>query len=169
MAPPASESRTKCFVAISLPLVHTAVSLVNKQCRHATGSTVKIFVAAPRRKINVPVMEPQIHVPRGMGAVPTDQYAFGVGVSGNLFNIKVLSGVELDGREKNQCSTRGVVINDFENLFRCQNGGVCIFWLNQDHGIIRGKIVVADLRFDRILYVLELVWCDNIYIPARHT
>lgn len=66
-------------------------------------------------------MEAEIHVSGGVGTVPADENTLGVGVCGYLFNVEVLSRVELDCGEKDQSSARGVVVDRLEDLLCAQN------------------------------------------------
>ena len=66
VAPPASQARQ--LRILSVPLEDEAAA-------DAAGTAVEVLVAAPDGEIDIPVMEVQRHIPRGVGQVETDDDA----------------------------------------------------------------------------------------------
>ena len=75
---------------------------VNEYCSNGTRSGVHILVVTPYRKVDVPVVELQIHIAGRVRTVPADQDAFGMSVFRDSRDVEVLSSIELYGWKQDQ-------------------------------------------------------------------
>ena len=94
MTPPPSQPRAK------RALLDLAMSFVQKQAGHGSGTAVDIFVVAPCGKVHIPIMELQHYVTHRMGAIPPNQDAFGVSMGGDRFDVKILASIVLNPGEE---------------------------------------------------------------------
>ena len=73
------------------------MDLVNKAAGDCPRAAVQILVAAPNRKIDLPIMQMQHDVAGRVGKVPTDHAAVPLRGCGDPLQVEPLAGEEVDG------------------------------------------------------------------------
>lgn len=123
---------------------------MHEKTTDSTGSRIEIFIIAPSGEINVPVMELHINVPNCMGKVPTDEYALGMRVGCDGFDVKVLTGVVLDAGKHDQSSGGGVSVDRVKN-FRRGRSETARRGCDKNHSRTGIEAVMPDLGFHCVL------------------
>ena len=78
MAPPSSVSKHNEMVSIQTNVVKLRIPnwvifplLMDEQTTDTTRAGIEIFVRAPHREVDVPIMQREWHVPNGMCEIPS--------------------------------------------------------------------------------------------------
>lgn len=123
---------------------------MDEYCSNGTRSGVDVLVVAPYSKVDVPVVELQIHIAGGVRTVPADQNTFRVSMFRDSWDVKILSGIELYAWKQYQSSLRRMAVYGLEDVF-CGNSARRLIGLNQNHGLFRIETMQRDLRLNSIL------------------
>lgn len=128
-------------------IIDLAMPLMHEQTGHSTGPGIAVFVRAPSREVDVPVVQVQDDVCVGMGQIPADDEAAELGVRSDLGDVEELAGVVLDAREEDERGLGGVLVDVGEDSL----GGdfvLSVFRADEDHGLFWVQAVPGDVGFD---------------------
>ena len=78
------------------------MALVDEDRAHRAGAAVQVLVGAPGGEVDVPVVERQLDVPRGVRQVPADDGARVMAGRGEPLDLERLAGREVDAGEEDE-------------------------------------------------------------------
>ena len=108
-----------------------AVALVDEDRADRAGTGVEVLVGAPRGEVDVPVVERQLDVARGVGEVPADGRARGMAGGRQAFDLERLAGGEVDPGQEDEREV-GAVLGDGRLEVRGPDGRLAGAWPDDD-------------------------------------
>ena len=140
VAPPARQPRQ---------LEVAAVALVDEAAGDGAGPAIEVLVRAPAGEIDVPVVQCQRHVARGMGQIPADHAAVAVCGGGDPLHVEDLTREEVHARQQNQRDLLAQLLEQRLDRLAAQRVLVCQR-LDLKEGVGGIKAAVAQVRLDRV-------------------
>ena len=125
------------------------MAFVHEASANAPRAAIQVFVAAPRREIDIPLVQLQWQIPRGVRHVKSDHASFGVARLGDAIAIKRLPAVIIHAREKNQGDPLAFRFDQRLYIF-CADVCFAGAWTDFDQRIGRIVTVKTNLRRDGI-------------------
>ena len=90
---------------------------MDKDSSSHSGTRIHIFVGAPGCEIDIPVMQLEGDVAHGVSQIETDQSALLVGRSGQVRDVKQLSGNKLDAWQEAESKGASGFSDGSDNVF----------------------------------------------------
>src|SRR5687768_11882215 len=96
--------------------------LMDEDPGDAARARVQVFIRAPGREIDVPIVKLQVEISGGVCAVETDDAFFPMAGLRDRTHVERLAGVVIDPAQKNQRNAVAFTIDRFEDVLGPQRG-----------------------------------------------
>ncbi len=154
-APPAGElgQRTVC-----------QVPLVDERTGERARPAVEVLVRAPRRPVDVPVVQLQRQVARGVRQVPADDSAGGAAGRGDRGDVEELTAVVVDRTEQHQRYAIALGGEEFDDVLAAQRR-LPRSRAQPDHRLVRVVTMPVRLAAHRVAVGREGAVLDHDRVP----